>query len=262
MQGNRRCYNFDLMLMAAIRSLCERAGYVLWKREFIRYGVEPFLDMQRLCRAWRRPVNTFFDVGANVGQTVGAAREAFPSARIFSFEPHPVTFQRLRAAIPASELFSAHQLAFSDKEGTATFYEYATEGDGTHINSLVPNARFPTQRGYMANQITVPCSTIDTFCAENSVKCIDVLKMDTEGSELFVLQGAQAMLRNGSVGLIFTEYNALLPQEGTTGGSLLPIAEFLHSLGYEYLCCYTDRIDEVQLFASANALFAHQKITQ
>lgn len=248
--------------MAMIRALCGRAGYVLWKREFIRYGVEPFLDMQRLTRAWRRPVETFFDVGANVGQTAVEAREAFPSARIFSFEPHPLTFQRLRAAIPASALFSAHQLAFSDKEGSAKFYEYATEGDGTHINSLVPNARFPMQRGYTANQITVPCSTIDNFCADNSVKCIDVLKMDTEGSELFVLHGAQEMLRSGAVGLIFTEYNALVPQEGTTGGSLLPIAEFLHSLGYGYLCSYTDRIDEAQMFASANALFAYHKITR
>ena len=250
------------MLMAMVRALCGRAGYVLWKREFIRYGVEPFLDMQRLSRAWRRPIETFFDVGANVGQTATAAREAFPAARIFSFEPHPVTFQRLRAAIPASPLFSAHQLAFSNKEGTATFYEYATEGDGTHINSLVPNARFPTQRGYNANQIAVPCSRIDHFCAENSVTRIDVLKLDTEGSEMFVLEGAREMLRNGSVGLIFTEYNALVPQEGATGGSLIPIAEFLHSLGYNFLCSYTDRIDEAQLFVSANALFAHQKITE
>lgn len=250
------------MLIATVRTLCERAGYVLWKRDFIRYGVEPFLDMQRLSCAWKKPVKTFFDVGANVGQTAAAAREAFPSARIFSFEPHPATFQRLHSAIPASALFSAHHLAFSDKEGIATFYEYATDGEGTNINSLVPNARFPTQRGYKANQITVPCSTIDDFCADNSVERIDVLKMDTEGSEMFVLKGAQETLRNGRVGLILTEYNALLPQDGTAGGSLLPIAEFLHSLGYIYLCSYTDRIDEAQLFASSNALFAHHKITQ
>ena len=69
---------------------------------------------------------------------------------------------------------------------------------------------------------------------------------------------AREMLANGRVGMILTEYNDLLPQDGTTGGSLLPIAEFLRSLGYLYLCSYTDRIDEAQMFASANALFAHQ----
>lgn len=248
------------MLMSAVRAVCERAGYVLWKREFIRYGVEPFLDMQRLSRVWNMPIQTFFDIGANVGQTAEAARKAFPSARIFSFEPHPATFQRLRSAIPSSDRFSAHHLAFSNKQGVGTFYEYGTEGDGTHINSLVPNARFPTQRGYKANQIEVLCSTLDGFCADNSVQRIDVLKMDTEGSEMLVLEGAREMLETGRVGMVFTEYNDLLPQDGTTGGSLLPIAQFLRSLGYGYLCSYTDRIDEAHMFPSANALFAHREL--
>lgn len=248
------------MLISTIRALCERAGYVLWKRDFIRYGVEPFLDIERLSRIWKMPVRTFFDVGAHVGETAEAAREAFPSARIFSFEPHPATFEKLRSVIPANGRFSAHHLAFSNKEGTATFYEYASEGEGTNINSLVPNARFPTQRGYKAQEITVPCSTVDKFCAEHSVERIDVLKLDTEGSEMFVLEGATEMLASGRIGMVLTEYNDLLPQDGTTGGSLLPLAELLRSLGYNYLCSYTDRIDEAQMFASANALFAHQRI--
>ena len=61
----------------------DQIGYVLWKQEFFRYGISPFVDIARLNRAWSRSVQTFFDVGANIGQTAQEALKAFPEARIF-----------------------------------------------------------------------------------------------------------------------------------------------------------------------------------
>jgi FkbM family methyltransferase len=239
-----------------VRSVLEKSGYVLWKREFLVYGIDSWLDISRLSRAWQTKVQIFFDVGANIGQTAEVALKAFPEAHVFSFEPHSATFQRL-IALPAQRL-SGYPLAFSDHEGEAKFYEYASEGEGTQINSLVPDARFPTQFGYPAKEGVAQCSTVDRFCEENAIKRIDVLKIDTEGSELLVLKGAEQMLRAGRVTFILTEYNELLPKSGTTGGSLLPIAEYLSSFGYAYITSYTDRVMEKDMFVSANALFANR----
>jgi FkbM family methyltransferase len=242
------------MVSGLIRRLLGRVGYVLWKREFLIYGIDPWLDIARLSRAWGTKVEVFFDVGANIGQTACAALAAFPAAHVFSFEPHPETFQRL--SMLRAQRFSAYSIAFSDREGEAKFYEYASAGDGTQINSLVPDARFPIQFGYSAKESAAQCSTIDRFCETSAIDRIDLLKIDTEGSELFVLRGAAGMLRAGRIGFILTEYNDLLPKSGTTGGSLLQIAEYLSPFGYTYITSYTDRVMEKDMFVSANALFA------
>ena len=243
-------------LAKLIRTVLDRFGYVLWKREFLPYGISPFLDIVRLRRASGHPVRTVFDVGANIGQTSRLALATFPDARIFAFEPHPDTFKRLTEAITDRRL-SAYQIAFGEQDGDVTLYEYASSGSDTFINSLVPDARFAIQFGKCAKERVARCSTIDCFCEKYGIERIDVLKIDTEGSELFVIKGATRMLRERRITFILTEYNDLLPKPGTTGGSLLPIAEYLSSFGYRYVASYTDRVfHQKEMFVSANALFA------
>src|ERR1039457_5769716 len=99
----------------AVRTCLDRFGYVLWKREFLLYGISPWLDITRLSRASSCSVQTFFDVGADVEQTSRAALDAFPTVNIFSFEPHPDTFKRLMEAIVDPRL-SAYQIAFGDED--------------------------------------------------------------------------------------------------------------------------------------------------
>jgi FkbM family methyltransferase len=248
------------VLAKLIRAGLDRLGYVLWKREFLQYGISPFLDISRLSRAFDCPVGTFFDVGANIGQTAREALDTFPDTNVFSFEPHPDTFKRLTEAV-ADPRLSAYQIAFNEQDGDVTLYEYASSGDGTQINSLVPDARFPIQFGYQAKERVAHCATIDGFCESQGIERIDVLKIDTEGSELFVMKGAARMLRERRIIFILTEYNDLLPKPGATGGSLLPIAEYLSSFGYMYVASYTDRVfHQDKIFVSANALFAGKEV--
>ena len=56
--------------------------------------------MGRLKDAWSlllRP-SIFFDVGANVGQSITNFRTLFPDVRIYSFEPVPESYAALEAA--------------------------------------------------------------------------------------------------------------------------------------------------------------------
>ena len=151
-----------------LRSFLAKRGYVLWKRDFFRFGISPFVDMARLNAAWERPLDVVFDVGANVGQFAAEAREALPAAKIFSFEPHPRSFEKLADSRADGRMFR-HCLALSDVVGEVVFYEYGREGDGSHINSLVPNAKFPTRFGYKGKEITVRGSTLDQFCATQNI---------------------------------------------------------------------------------------------
>jgi len=238
-----------------LRTILARYGYVLWKRDFLLYGIDPFLDIQRLSRAREMSTEVFFDVGANEGQTAIAARKAFPGARIYCFEPHPSTYGRLQMNLADSHIMTL-PVALSDHEGKVPFYEYATPGGGTHVNSLVPDAPFTTHYGFHANQQTVQSLTLDGFCLQEGIGRIDVLKIDTEGSELMVLNGAKRMLSEGRIVFVYVEYFDLFQRPGVTGGGLVPIAEYLAPFGYSYVSSYTDYISEKELFMVANALFA------
>jgi len=54
-------------------------------------------------------------------------------------------------------------------------------------------------------EIDVETQTIDNFCTLNNIKRIDLLKLDTDGTEHEVLLGAENLLSQGKIGLIYTE---------------------------------------------------------
>jgi FkbM family methyltransferase len=235
--------------------LLEQQGYVLWKRDFLRFGISPFIDMSRLNALWERPLQVVFDVGANVGQFAAETRRAWPSAEIHSFEPHPRTFERLARSRGDYRTFR-HPIALGDELGEVPFYEYGSEGGGTQINSLVPDAQFPTRFGYKSREIKVPCSTLDKFCAARSIGQIDFLKLDVEGGELRVLRGAKDMLSRKSIMAVYFEFNDLDLTVGATGGALMPIARYIGDFGLRFVCVYTDSvIYQNKLHVTANALF-------
>ena len=81
--------------------------------------------------------------------------------------------------------------------------------------------------------------------------------IDTEAFDLSVMKGAARMLQERRIGFIYTEFNDLSVKEGTTGGALIPISEYLSPFGLRYVATYTDFVlPENGMFICANALFA------
>jgi FkbM family methyltransferase len=245
------------MIGSAFRLLARQFGYVLWKRAYLRYGVDAFLDVERLSKTWNRPLDVVFDVGANAGQTARAALAAFPGAHIFSFEPHPKVFAELKANI-RDKRATLNDLALGAEAGEVMLYEYGDKGGGASLrNSLVPNARSALQFGYTSKPISVRCTTLDQFCIDRGIAHIGLLKIDVEGFELSVLKGAHDMLRRGQIGFIYLEYNDLYPAPNASGGSLLELSDYLREFGYRFITNYTDFLSQGNsFFVVANALFA------
>jgi FkbM family methyltransferase len=240
---------------AVARKTLDRLGYLFLKREFVRFGYSLFVDLRRVGDNWGWSIDTVFDVGANVGQFARETLRELPQAKVHSFEPHPTTYARLTENLGDPRL-TPHQLALGDKEGEATLYVYGDDGSSTLINSLVPDAKFPTKFGYKPTEVKVRCATIDNVCQENGVTRIDLLKVDTEGFDLTVLQGAERMFREGRVRFVYVEFSELLPSGGETSGALTPIAEYLGRFGFQYLVTYTDFVlHRGEVSVCANALF-------
>jgi FkbM family methyltransferase len=210
-------------------------------------------DIQWLAQSWGYAVETFFDVGANVGKTALAALQRFPDVHVYSFEPHPSTFSNLRQRIGTGRKFSGENVALGLAVGNVDMFEY----DDSVLNSLASDAPFAVRYRQKGRRIQVCCTTLSTYCREKAINRIDVLKIDTEGYDLAVLQGAEEMLANGAIRFVYVEFNDLQAKMGTTGGALCPMDEFLRRFGFRFIASYNEHfVAEGEFFAVSNALFA------
>jgi len=183
------------------RILKPLTGYEITKVEF---GRELWADVKTVLAAGE--IKVVFDVGANEGQSAREFLRHFPQARIFSFEPTPATFQRLsRFAGDHPRLIPVNQ-ALGEAPGRVAFNENAFH----QTNSILPaNPRSEEYLGPAVidcqRKIEVEMTTLDAFCRQESVAGIDLLKMDVQGFELFVLKGAQGFLSARKIGCIVLE---------------------------------------------------------
>jgi FkbM family methyltransferase len=245
-------------MIGPIRALAARAGYVLWKRDYMRFGIDVCLDVRRLAVARGQAINTIFDVGAHYGEMRTELRQEFPRADIHSFEPHPESFRKLSST--ADTLGGLHNLAMGDQSARLPLHVYGAGGTGSTMDSLEPNAGFALRTDFPVTTIEVECTTLDSFCARQGIERVDMLKIDVEGHDLAVMRGAQAMLASGQIGFVYAEFNDLLDRDGVGGGSLMPMAQLLAPLGFRYVATYTDRIEPaLPIWVSANVLFAYDR---
>jgi FkbM family methyltransferase len=240
------------------RSLGKAVRQWLWRHDRAlvslngSFGIDWLHDVKKLAAAWRFTPKTFFDVGANDGDTALAAVARFPGILVYSFEPHPATFERLRTNLTGSDAVPI-ALALGAERGSALMFEY----ENNKINSLVPDAPYALRFRQEARQIAVRRDTLDSFCAERRVSMIDILKIDTEGYELEVLKGAKRFLKDRAVKFIYLEFNEIASSSSQMHGALGPVAEVLAPFGFRFIASYNDYIvPEGDYFAVSNALFA------
>jgi FkbM family methyltransferase len=243
------------MLISILRNLLRRSletrGYYLHQRHALPYGLDYMLDIERLAKAWGWHINTFFDVGANAGDTSEKALSYFPSAKVIAFEPTERTFRVLKERLVKFPNFSAHRLALAETCGNVTFHEYSGGIDESYYNSLVEN---PPPRAHQVRTISVPCTTVDAFCTEHHIDGIDVLKIDAERCDLRVLRGAEHLLKNGRIRFVYCEFNnAASSSEETT---LLSLADYVTIFEFRFVATYVERLETAPKFdVMANVLF-------
>jgi len=237
-----------------VRRMLESAGYRVYHRDVLPFGIEYLLDIERLAWAWEIPIRTFFDIGANIGQTSSLALSSFREAHVFAFEPDPVTFSKLARCLGKHPRLAIYNVAMSNASGIVPFFQYSS----STLNSMIRDAQYPMRKGVTAQEITVDCTTLSEFCSANGVHLIDVLKIDTEGCDLVVLQGGEQLLSAGRIRFVYVEFNDMSPRTGSTGGALAPISDFLARFGFRFVATYPDYMEfGNELHVVANGLFVH-----
>lgn len=151
-----------------------------------------------------REASIIFDVGANHGDFAQAASVCFPQAAVFLFEPLPV----LRPLLEAQVLRHAGRwhlspVALGAAEGHQPLHvDPANDATG----SLTGFSKSYSQLAGSGDTtvLDVPIDTLDNFCRREGIRKIDLLKIDVEGFEFAVLDGATEMLLHTTAIIIET----------------------------------------------------------
>jgi FkbM family methyltransferase len=202
----------------------------------------------------------FVDVGANVGNwamsALGNAHTLGVDLFVHCVEPVSSTGRLLKRHIVENGLtsqVSIHNIALSDEAGEAPIT--ATEGSGT--NSLAP-LRGDFERPLEIVQVT----TLDAFLEQLGEPGVAFVKLDTEGLDFRVLQGAVVALNAERVPVIQFEYNH---RWLATGSSLYTLFVLIDGLGYSLCKVLPDRLmrfarwhPELDRFIEGNYLLVRQ----
>lgn len=150
----------------------------LWVDSFEKRGVYELVD--KFYFDYLKPGFVVIDVGANVGYyTLLSCQLVGAGGSVFSIEAHPRVYAYLEKniALNKHQNIATFNMALGDKKGEIKFSDEARDD----LNSV-------SEEG----SIIVPMSRLDDLPIPKNK--IDLLKIDVEGYEKFVLEGARATL--------------------------------------------------------------------
>lgn len=180
----------------------ETAGYGDWF---------PKTDGEYLIiKAFVKEGDIVFDAGAHVGEWSALALEHTKNqCKLHSFEPVPNFFEKLKKEVNGNA--HCYQMALGEAEfdTTMNYYYQESEGCSSLFDRKVLSA-IPVKK------ISIPVVNLDKFCKVHKIKHINFLKIDVEGAEWAVLQGADHLIASKKIDFLQFEYGGTFPDANIT----------------------------------------------
>lgn len=194
-----------------------------------------------------KPGDTVIDIGAHHGlMSIIASRLAGPGGRVIAFEPNPQSLPILDAHFKLNGVgnVTVESVGLMDKESVELFYP--NRGTCSWNSTFIRDFANDMSRD---KPIEVRTTTLDRYCEEKNCRP-SLIKIDTEGSEILVLNGSRSVLDVHRPHLVL-EFNPISAQ--SAGVTLPQIAAFLRSLGYELFAMPRDSLGHYS-FANRRAV--------
>jgi FkbM family methyltransferase len=181
---------------------------------FFKFGYEP--EVGALLDLMLPEAGTFYDIGSNWGYFTLHAASNHSRLTVHAFEPMPATYQDLTSCVAQaglSDLVTCHNMALSGADGEA----FIQIPDGLHsgmaeVSKLGGPTRIATRR-------------LDSLGLPEP----DFIKMDVEGHEIEILNGAKETLKASWPFIIFeSKPDSLRPEKA------VEVLFFLAALGYHF----------------------------
>ena len=208
--------------------------YQLWDR--VVWGE----SVLRWITEYLKPGDIFFDVGAHHGwMSMVAARRTGRSGRVVAFEASPssVDFLRYHKRMNRLTQMEIVPKAVTKIDAAATPFIVVGSGDAV-MNSLVELDEVKSDpRGNSV--IQVEAITLDSYSQQTGLTPA-MIKIDTEGAELWVCEGARRLLAESHPILIIATHPAWLPD----GQKIEDLFAMLSGYGYHIVASETMRYKE------------------
>lgn len=174
------------------------------------------------------PGSTLVDIGANVGM-YSVFSAIVRGVKVFAFEPESQNYALLNSNIASNDLSDqvvAFPLALSDVMQLDKLYLSEFSGGGS-CHSFAEKVGFdlkPRKAAFAQGAFSV---TLDQLVESGAVPVPDFIKLDVDGIEHKVLQGARNTLARPGVRSVIVELNTHLPEHNA-------VIEMLQTLGFSY----------------------------
>ena len=157
------------------------------------------------------------DIGAHIGISVLYFKALFPNSKILAFEPNPLSFGILEENIQSNGLkdITLINKAIHSQECISPFYIDNSNEEWNSNSSLLERSWSGREN---TKAIEVSCTRLDPYLVD--IKEIDLLKIDTEGTELEILNSHKNILE--IVNNISVEYH---PTKGKKTEKILTILQ-------------------------------------
>ncbi|WP_419767642.1 FkbM family methyltransferase [Arcobacter sp.] len=195
-----------------------------------------------------------FDVGAHIGEISELYTRLFPKHEIHSFEPYKDSFSKLLEKSEKNINIIPNQIALGSNIGK----KFLNNNVASPTNSFLETHEkasyyWSAQWCTTIEKIEVDVTTIDYYCKEKNISKIDVLKLDTQGYEFEILKGAESMLSNNQISLIYSE--VILSSTYINQKSLAQITDYLDTFGYRLFNIYNPAISKNKELNQIDVIF-------
>jgi FkbM family methyltransferase len=173
---------------------------------------------------------TVIDVGANVGQFAVACAKTYPNTTVYSFEPSPESAARLKKNVSKLSTVHVFPMALGERKGEVPFHI----NSHSHSSSILAlgelhRASFPN--ALETHTVHVPMSTLDCELSSVSMEGPVLLKLDVQGYEPQVLQGATKTLTRVDWVLLEASFRPMYEGEIT----FIEIVRLMEQRGFDFL---------------------------
>jgi FkbM family methyltransferase len=151
--------------------------------------LKSMVKLQRLVDCLPEKPFTVFDVGANCGLFSALLESRFSAVDIHLFEPSDSLQACIRKNVSGRLIIN--NAAVGDYDGYTNLF---VNKDSQQTNSMIKDSAtvFTDESRLVSRKVEI--TTLSTYCRDKQIAGIDVLKIDVQGYELSVLQGAGALL--------------------------------------------------------------------
>lgn len=211
------------ILKAAIRKLANGLGYdiVAFDAGNARWRLAQLLARHR--------ITVLFDVGANLGHFAWDMRESGFAGRIVSFEPLKDAFAHLQGAVASDASWQAVNIGLGDRDEQRAINVAANSQSSSFLPMLDAHKDAAPESLYEKEELT-SIRRLDGIFGNYCTQADRVfLKIDTQGFEKYVLEGARAVL--DSVPLVQLECSLVPLYDGAE--TIEDMIGYMRGLGYD-----------------------------